>query len=307
MFKFRTKLTFIFITLIGLSVLASGIFVAKMVQQSHIENLRNHLLRELRIISTTVDWQRTGSESELIAYYSAEVNKLKESANARITYIRADGKVLADSDTDPAQMDNHLTRPEIIEAGRNNVGEAIRFSQTTQSNMLYVAVPMKNDGAVTGYLRLSISLTEIEQSIEHIWYVLVAGLFALFIVAGLISFRIAHGITQPIAKITRVAQQITHMNYKARVKFRKGDEIGQLGQAINRMADSLQMQMDQILENESRTKSVLENMPSGLLMIDKDGRIMLLNRSAEDILAFLPPSWWASLIMKRSSLLSLPR
>lgn len=289
MHKFRARLTLIFIMLIGVSVLLAGLFMAKMLKDSHIDALKSNMQRELRVILVNMEWKQTGTEAEQIQYFTDQANRLKTSADARVTYIRADGKVLGDSDHDVATMENHLMRKEVVEARETGVaGSDIRYSTTVERNLLYVVVPVKSEGSgqLIGYVRLAMSLEEIDASIRQVWYGVLLGLLTVFIIAGLISYRVAYGLTRPIEMITRVAQQITNMNYKARVHIRKKDEVGQLGQAINRMADSLQLQMNRILEDESRLKSVLENMISGVMMIDRDGKIVLLNRSGEDILGF---------------------
>jgi two-component system phosphate regulon sensor histidine kinase PhoR len=287
MHQFRARLTLIFIVLIGSSVLMAGLFMAQMLKSSQIESLKTSMQRELQILLVTMDWSIKGSDAEQVRYFTGQANKLRDSAGARITYIRVDGKVLGDSDHDPGDMENHATRKEIVEANENgSVGTAIRYSATVQRNLLYVAVPVKQGGQTNGYLRMAMSLEDVEVSIRQLWSVLLLGLLAVFVIAGLISYRVALGLTKPIEMITRVAQQITNMNYKARVETHKKDEVGQLGRAINRMSESLQMQMNKILENESRLKSVLGNMISGVMMIDRDGKIALLNRSAEDILGF---------------------
>ncbi|WP_284641128.1 two-component system histidine kinase PnpS [Paenibacillus silviterrae] len=284
--KFRARLTLMFIVLIGCSVLTAGLFMAKLMQDSHIEALKTNMLRELHILQVTVDWKRSGTDAELTRYYTGQAMQLRNSADARITYIRADGKVLGESDYDPGNMDNHLSRQEVIDAEKYGTGIATRYSQTVGRNMLYVVVPVKEGAVTQGFLRLAMSLEDVENSIRHLWSVLLAGLIIVFVIAGLISYRLAYGITRPIEMITRVAQQITNRNYKARVHFPKKDEIGQLGMALNRMADSLQLQMNRITENEGRLSSVLENMNSGVMMIDKEERIVLLNRSAEEFLGF---------------------
>jgi two-component system, OmpR family, phosphate regulon sensor histidine kinase PhoR len=284
--KFRARLTLLFIVLIGSSVLAAGLFMAKLMRDSHIEALQDHMVRELHVVLVTFDWKRTGTDAELTRYYTTQAIQLRNSANARVTYIRADGKVLGDSDSDPSLMENHLTRQEIVDAQKQEKGFSIRFSQTIGRNMLYVAVPVKENGITMGYLRLAMSLQQVEESIHHLWSFLLVGLLLVFLLAVLISYRLAFSITRPIEMITRVAKQITDMNYRARVQITKKDEIGQLGQALNQMADSLQLQMNRILEDEGRLKSVLENMTSGVLMIDREGKIVLLNRSAEEVLGF---------------------
>lgn len=284
--KFRARLTLIFIALIGSSVMIAGIFVAQMLERSHIDSLTENMKRELRILLVTINWNKQGTESEQMRYYTDMAVMLKKSADARITYIRADGKVLGDSDMDPSQMENHLNREEILDAASSGAGVVTRHSSTLDQNMIYTAVPVMDQGQTIGYLRLAMSLEEVEKSIRNVWFLLIAGLLAVFVIAGLISYRIAYGITRPIELMTSVAEQITDMNYKYRVQLNKKDEIGKLGDAINRMADSLQLQMNRILEDENQLKNVLENLISGVVMIDGKGNIVLLNRSAEELLGF---------------------
>ena len=287
MTKFRAKLTFILILLIGCSMLIAGIFMAKVLENSHIKSLQDNMERELQVITATGDWNRKGTDAELISYYSDQAKRLKEATNERLTYIRADGKVLGDSDQRPEQMDNHLNRPEIASAAANGIGYITRYSDTLKENMLYAAIPVKNEAQeTTGFLRISMSLEQVGKSIRSLWYFLISGLIILFLIAGIVSYRIAKGITHPIEKMTKVAQQITNMNYQSRVPAYSNDEVGQLGQAINRMSESLQQQMARIQENERRLQGVMENMMSGIMMIDREERIMLLNPAAEYILGF---------------------
>lgn len=287
MTKFRAKLTFILILLIGCSMLVAGIFMAKVLENSHIKSLQDNMERVLHVITATGDWNRKGTDTELISYYSEQAKHLKEATNERLTYVRADGKVLGDSDQRPEQMDNHLYRPEIASAAANGVGYVTRYSDTLKENMLYAAIPVKNEAQeITGFLRISMSLEQVGKSIRSLWYFLISGLIILFLIAGIVSYRIAKGITHPIEKMTKVAQQITNMNYQSRVPAYSNDEVGQLGQAINRMSESLQQQMERIQENERRLQGVMENMMSGIMMIDREERIMLLNPAAEYILGF---------------------
>ncbi|WP_127582846.1 two-component system histidine kinase PnpS [Paenibacillus koleovorans] len=284
--QFRTRLALLFIALIGGSVLAAGIFMAVMIERSKVSALEESMVREIRIMMAVVE-EQNGSIAELSAAKQQELAKyLKSSAGARVTLIDAEGKVTGDSDSEPSIMDNHSNREEIREARENGIGYSQRYSDTTNRQMLYVALPIERDGRILGFARLSMSLEEVETAIATLWWGLLGGLLVVFVIAAAASFRIAHQLTRPLDKITRVAQQITNMNYKSRVYIRNKDEIGQLGQAINTMADSLHVQMNRIRENEARLSSVLDNMVSGVVMIDEAGLIVLLNRSAEVILGY---------------------
>ena len=57
--------------------------------------------------------------------------------------ILKSGKVIGDSDKNPEIMDNHANRPEVIKALGGEVGSAIRYSNTLEKKMMYVALPFR--------------------------------------------------------------------------------------------------------------------------------------------------------------------
>ncbi|MGO4547117.1 two-component system histidine kinase PnpS [Paenibacillus sp. 2TAB23] len=284
--SFRTRLTLIMIAMIALSVIAAGLFMVKTFKENHINALEDNMVREMQIISAKMEW-KSGEISQLHNYYSKEAKELKRYTGARVTFIRNDGAVLGDSDGDPADMDNHLDRTEVKEALNAGTGRAIRASDTIKQNMMYVAIPVKVvPNQAPDVIRLAMSLKEVDESINQLTLLLFAGLLVLFLIAALISYRLALSLTRPLEQITRVAKRIKNMDYKARVKVTKQDEIGELGNAINAMADSLQVQMTRIQQNENQLESVLDNMINGIVMIDRSGKIVLMNRRAEEVLGF---------------------
>lgn len=286
--KFRVRLTLIFIGLIVFSALAISVIAAKLLERSHVEALQNHMVRELQVIMGAMDWQQVSGEATQKPYLAQQAANWKQSTTGRITFIRKDGVVLADSDHDSSTMDNHLSREEIQTAIHSNEpGKSIRFSDTLQQEMLYVAIAVPNGKQTSlGFVRLSMSLDDVKASVSQLWQYLIIGLAVLAVVAGAISYRLAYSLTKPLEMITKVAQRITHREYDARVNFRRRDEIGQLSQAINTMANSLQRQMSRIAEDESRLQVVLDNMVSGIVVVDLQGRVALLNRATEDLLGF---------------------
>lgn len=284
MLSFRARLTIIIISMVALSVIASGLLMLKTFEENHINVLEDTLEREMKLIAAQMDWV-AGNDDELIDYYTERAVKLRELTDARMTLMKADGTVLADSNSDPRGMDNHSHREEVIGALEQGIGKSTRSSDTLHQNMLYVAIPVTNMASKETYvLRLAISLAEVEQSISSLTVVLVVGLLILFVIAALISYRIALGLTKPLEKITQVAKKIKNMDYRARVDIKKNDEIGELGHAINAMADSLQIQMTRIRENENHLQSVLSNMINGVVMMDSNGLILIMNDRAEQIL-----------------------
>ena len=283
--SFRSRLAVIMIVLIGLSVSAAGYFMAQSFQRDNIAALQENMVRDIKLMLDDVQWGENGAGLPA-DYYTEQAARYKEITGMRVTFIDGGGDVLGDSDFDRRRMENHADRPEVIDAKRSGVGNDIRVSDTVKQKMLYVAYAVRPGAPDSEVLRLSKNIQDVERSVGEMWVVLISGLLLLFIVAAAVSYRIALGLTRPLEQITRVAKRIKSMDYQARVPLMKNDEIGELGVAINAMAESLQDQMQRIRQKEGQLESVLDNMINGIVMIDRSGRILLLNRMAEEVLGF---------------------
>lgn len=283
---FRMRLSLILMVLVGISMLAAGLIMAQVFKDSHITALEDNMAREINLISSTVELPQSKGDSKNMAYYTEQAKKLDQLTGSRVTFISSNGKVIGDSESDPAKMENHSNREEIVSAKQlGSTGRAIRYSSTIHADMLYIAKHMAPDtGGFDGYIRLSMSLETVREGLYKGWTLMIGGLVVLFLAAALTSYRVAIGLTRPLEHITMVAHRISKLDYDARVDLERNDEIGQLGQAINGMADSLQQQLKRIRDNEDLLQSVLSNMTGGILMVDTADRIALVNKEAERIL-----------------------
>ncbi|MBE9912448.1 cell wall metabolism sensor histidine kinase WalK [Paenibacillus donghaensis] len=280
---FRIRLTLILMIMIGISMVGAGITMAQLFKKSHISALEDNMIREINLLSRTFDFRPAQGESAM-AYYTREAKELAALTDSRVTFISKDGTVIGDSESDPLHMDNHSNREEIVNALKKGNGHAIRYSSTLKEDMLYVAVPVVSGGNYDGFIRLSLSLKSVDEGVRNGWTLMAGGLAILFVVAAIVSYRVAAGLTSPIEKITKVAGRISRLDYDARVDMQRKDEIGELAKAINGMADSLQNQLKTIRDNEDLLQSVLDNMTSGILLVAADGRIALINPAAEEML-----------------------
>ncbi|MFD1773145.1 two-component system histidine kinase PnpS [Paenibacillus rhizophilus] len=281
---FRVRLTFILMALIGISMIGAGFTMAHLFKESHIAALEDNMSREINLLSGTMEF-RDMSGSDAYNYYTRQAHSIAKLTHSRITFITKDGRVIGDSEKNPQLMDNHLGREEEIMAAKNGIGRAIRYSDTLNRNMLYVAKKvLSGNGGFDGYIRLSMGLDAVEEGLNRAWIIMAGGLVLLFIAAAFVSYRVAFSLTSPLEQITRVARRITDLDYDARVPLKRKDEIGQLANAINLMADSLQTQLRTIRDNENLLQSVLDNITGGILLVDAEGRIALLNKAAEKML-----------------------
>ena len=123
-------------------------------------------------------------ENNRIEELDTLIKKLGRQIETRITVVNLDGIVLADSEKDPALMENHKNRLEIMQAIRDGIGTSLRYSATVKEEMLYVAVPIEINGKVFGVLRASLFLNEINTMLNNLQITIIK--IAVIIVAVLL-------------------------------------------------------------------------------------------------------------------------
>jgi len=280
--KLKYKFTVIFVSIIGFSVLVLGFFLTNLLEKSYIDALGQRLEKEANLLIEVISWEmETDIDKQKLEKIAKDFGR---NMSTRVTIIEPNGKVLADSNFSSDQMDNHINRPEFIQALKHNTGSSIRYSYTSGNEMLYIAVRVNKQEKLLGFVRLALPLVQIKKSIESFWYSLIFGLTIVFLITILISYRISNRITKPIEHVTNIAKKITNRNYSERLSINRQDELGELGIAINKMAESLENQMTTIKENENRLSTVLNNMVSGVILVGKSGKIILANKAIEWLL-----------------------
>jgi two-component system phosphate regulon sensor histidine kinase PhoR len=129
------KLYLLYTIVLVVTMTFGGFFVRAQIK----ERLKQHLKREMSTMARVV--MKTMPETEDRALLDAFCRDYKQILdNIRITVIGPDGKVLGESDRDSLQVQNHLERPEIIQALEHRSGTAVRYSETLHVNMLYLAI-----------------------------------------------------------------------------------------------------------------------------------------------------------------------
>ena len=284
MTRFRLKLNVLFMLLVGFSVLAAGWYSANSYKTNHQNSLRSHMIRELQLIHATMPWPEGLDQAVQAGELHRRAAVLNQTAGIRVTYIAPDGTVLGDSDHEEASMDNHLNRIEVQEALKAGIGSSIRESETLNERRMYVAMAIQQADGIEGYIRLSMSLNEVNSGLSKMWGALIVGLLLLIALAAVVSYRLSLSVTRPLERMTLAAQRMSNMDGTLRVPEDSRDEVGALARALNRMSANLQEQLELVRRNGERLQDVLDNMPSGVVMIGEDGRITLYSRQAERLL-----------------------
>ncbi|MGD8982319.1 MAG: PAS domain-containing sensor histidine kinase, partial [Desulfobacterales bacterium] len=192
--------SYLLITLI--SLVAVTWYASNSTRNFFLEQTTADLLTRARLLENQIPQFLGPLETSVI---DAMCKEIGVSSATRITVILPSGRVIGDSNEDPAIMDNHALRPEVIEARKGNVGKSIRFSTTLQQRMMYVAIPLKNQEEIIAVIRAALPVTAIDQALKVIQIkIMLGGLFIALLAAG-ISLYVSRRISRPIEKLKQGA------------------------------------------------------------------------------------------------------
>ncbi len=207
--------------------------------------------------------------------------RLGEDAKARLTLVLPRGRVLCDSEKDPARMDDHSTRPEIREALAGQTGRSTRYSRTLEQRMMYIAVPVKDDGGrILGVLRTSIAAMEIESTLDAIHQkIAVAGLIVAVLAAAL-SMWISRRISLPLEEMKKGAERFARGEFDLKLPIPNSEEIAGLAEAMNMMARQLDDRIRTVIRQRNEYEAVLSSMVEGVLAVDANRKLLSMNKAA---------------------------
>jgi two-component system phosphate regulon sensor histidine kinase PhoR len=274
------KTFFSYLLIMVLVVLLVFLFSANIIRSQHLDSVQ----RGLGQLAASL---RRNFVPLLITQEAASldnlVKELGKETGVRITVIATDGRVLADSQGDPRLMENHSDRPEFILAVQGEPAEFSRVSSTLHRAMLYQAVPIRSNGRTIGVLRLSLFVSEIDQTLIATRRKIITLLVVLSAMALGAAFLYARHLTEPIQRLTLAAHQVAGGDFSPRVRISRRDELRQLADAFNHMVEQQKTLLESVQRQQLELETILASIGEGLLVLDRDGRIILANQSFKKI------------------------
>ena len=206
----------------------------------------------------------------------------------RVTIVAQDGRVLADSENDPAKMANHLDRPEIAAALAGHVGTSQRTSATEGIAELYVAVPATLGGRLVA-LRVSQSLAAVDalaRSSQDLGALLL--LVALVIATGIATWA-SGAASRPLRELSSAAERMADGNLAVEVPSVPTD-LAAIAHSLETLRLQMRARLD-ALESEQRTlRSALDGLSDAVFLLDGD-QIRYANGAADRIFKTPAGGW----------------
>lgn len=212
--------------------------------------------------------------------------KVFRDKNIRLTFIKKDGKVIADSiveTKDIEVMENHLNRKEVIEAFKYGDGFSVRFSSTAKKELIYYSVLKKINGEDL-VIRASVDFKRFKNdlnSIKNDMFLFMSSILSIFIIFGFILIK---KITEPIDKIVEASKQYAKGNFSYKINIDFQGELKKLAQTLNTMSKEIEKDIKDIRYKNKILSLIFDGMKEGIFILSEKKEIIDYNTNFLKIL-----------------------
>ena len=204
-------------------------------------------------------------------------DEVKKYTDYRLSIIQGDGKVLADNEAVSETMENHADRPEFAEAKATGTGTAVRYSSTLKKNETYVAMRINDDL----YVRLAMENRQANTIFASILPALLIGIAVAGILTPVMAKTIAKDVTEPLIKARNQIEDIATGERGEVLPNPKYEELVPIVDSVNTLSGRISAALKQLQSERERSKTLLDNMEEGLVVIDSRLRVVSTNLASE--------------------------
>jgi two-component system phosphate regulon sensor histidine kinase PhoR len=296
--KLFWKLALTFLALL-LSVLLAVDFLAERALRTSYQNdgfqqlkalARVMRLRPLPLTSAT---PQTPEEIAALNTWVAA----NSSSGVRITVISADGRVLADSQSEIATMESHMERPEVREALQTGEGRATRQSVSVRNQLMYYAVREDLPGNVPVVLRLALAMDGFSEPLwkfrRHLWM----WSLLIYLLSGALAMLTSRSYSSRVERLREFSRRVAEGDFQPLPADGTGDTLEALGASLNQTASRLDRTIRTLTEERNLSAAILGSMVEGVAVVNGAERLVFANPGFAAILGLdIPPVAGSSLL-----------
>ena len=266
------KLLAVFLIVIAATAVILDVMIGAAWEASLRTEIERNLTQKTLLFAHRVESDRAHSLPEIAAQEGL-------AAGARATIIDASGKVLADSESNPANMENHAAHKEFVAALSGKTGENERRSAILGVPFLYVAVPVSG-----GAVRLAYPLSDVEAVQSQVNRRLLWGSTLAFFIALLIAASASIWTSRRLERIVDVAVRIEQGDLHARVEDRPLDEIGRVAAAIDKTAGQVERSFAAVRSSQHQLETLLNSMQDAVIAVSSGGLVQWANQPMDRLI-----------------------
>jgi two-component system phosphate regulon sensor histidine kinase PhoR len=213
--------------------------------------------------------------------------EMGERTGARLTLARADGRPIADSLSDPAELASIANHPDVTAARGESFGASIGFDYDLGVEVLRVAVVSGPDGSAIA--RVSIPTTEFERFAGFVWRRWALAAIVAAAASGLVGALFLRRVSGRIEGLRSGADRFADGDLDRPIAIPLESELGALAEALNRMAVRWRDRLADLSERSDQQEAVLTSMVEGVIAVDDRGRLIRMNEAAARLLGLDGP------------------
>jgi two-component system phosphate regulon sensor histidine kinase PhoR len=286
---FRTRLFLTSLAAAGVTLLVAATLVSWSVRRSLEAQIERGLVNEARLAAEALALRAPSSPEAL----DAEADAIGRLVSARVTFIRADGSVAGDSQVGAGELgalENHASRPEVQQARAEGLGISRRHSTTLQTDMLYVAVPIPDRaGSGVSEVRLALPLTEVRDQLAAVRRASAVAMGAGLATALALAWAASALLSRRVHAIAAVAERYAAGDLSRPARDYGADEIGTVARVLDDAVREIGSRSTERDTDRARMEAILAGMIEGVLVVNDQGRLQLVNAAARQMLKLQDP------------------
>ena len=298
----RMKFVIVYVLVNIISLQLIGLFFTTQLRTTNVNTFEQNIIEQEKILNYHIreeldkDNSITQSESEndsssKTTDAKSAITKLVSEFNIQklllVSVIDKDSKIVASSSKNG--NDDYLSKrsfdPQVSQVLKT--GESAKKIQTNADTnrrvWLYVS-PIKKDNEVVGAISLMADIESVYQDLVGITKIFTVGTILSILITTIIGFIASKTVTSSIEKMSAQVKTMASGNYGTVVGINTNDEIGDLAKVFNQISKRIKEEQDVTETERRKLATIIESMMDGIITIDTNGKVILINTSAGDMI-----------------------
>jgi two-component system phosphate regulon sensor histidine kinase PhoR len=283
--SFRTQLFLAALSTAVIALVVAGVLFGESMRVRADQQLEQTLVAEARLASELLSRGAAITAGSPSSVLDDQADRMGRLLDARVTLIAPDGRVVGDSAETleaVASMENHATRPEVLEAKAHGVGRSRRHSDTLNIDMLYAAVPVQNPSVA--FVRLAVPLTDIRKQLQPIVSLTLMALGLALVGGAGFAWVVSRRLGRRVKLIAEVARRYRSGDLRPPLLDYGDDELGLVARALDGSVQELGVRIAELARDREQMEAILTGMIEGVIVVDPHGRLQLANDAARRML-----------------------
>jgi two-component system, OmpR family, phosphate regulon sensor histidine kinase PhoR len=260
------KLLAVFLLVIAATAVTMDFVLGSAWETSLRSEIERNLTQKTMLFARRVESDHSHSLTEIAAQEA-------QAAGARTTIVDASGKVLADSESNPAGMPNESTAAEFAAALAGKTASSQRRSAAIGIPFLYIAAPISG-----GAVRLAYPLSDVEAVQAQVHRRLLWSSALALLIASIVAALASVWTSRRLDQIVEVAARIERGDLRARLDDPSLDEIGRVAAAIDRTAGQVERSFAAVRSSQRQLETLLNSMQDAVIAVSSDGLVQWANQ-----------------------------